>query len=302
MRSSELQDFLDLRAEMPTLKPGDPMPDIETRRRGFDASIPPAQEDVRAVPVTVNEIPCEWVLAPGAANGRRLLYLHGGGYSIGSIRSHRRIAADLSRASGCAVLNVDYRLAPENTCPAQLEDAHKTFAWLRENGPTGVSEAQSMFVAGDSAGGGLTLALLISLRDNGLAQPAAAATFSAWTDMTASGASVKTRARRDPIIGTSLALGTAAASFLGTTDARSPKASPVFADFTGSAPLYLNVGDDEVLLDDTLRVAARAADAGVEVVLQVEPGAFHVYPLFVPDAPESKRAIEGIATFFQQHG
>jgi acetyl esterase/lipase len=301
MLSKELQAFLDLRAQMPRPKPGAPMPDIEIRRKGFDATAPAAPEDTRIASVSAAGVPCEWVTAPGVDHATRLLYLHGGGYSVGSVRSHRRIAADLSRAAGCAVLNVDYRLAPENTCPAQLDDALSAYGWMKANSPADTAPATTTFVAGDSAGGGLTLALLVALRDRGLPQPAAAATFSAWTDMTVTGSSVVTRVARDPIIGGGVGLKPATAGFLGSTDSRSVQASPVFADYKGIAPLYMNVGDEEVLLDDTLRVASRASEAGVRVSLHVEPGAFHVYPFFVPEAPESKRAIATAAAFLRRH-
>ena len=156
-----------------------------------------------------------------------------------------------------------------------------------------------MFVAGDSAGGGLTLALLLALRDRGETQPNGAITLSAWTDMTASGYSVAGRARRDPLMTGPDALAMAASRFLGSADPRLPYASPVFGSFEGVAPLFMNVGDDELLLDDTLRVAERASRAGVDVTLHVQPEGFHVYPLFVPDAPESRHAIEAIANFIR---
>jgi acetyl esterase/lipase len=196
----------------------------------------------------------------------------------------------------------DYRLAPEAAYPAQLDDALAAFAWARENGPSGASSATSMFVAGDSAGGGLTLALLITLRDRGLDLPNAAVTLSAWTDMTMSGATLRTRASRDPILADATAMTGAVQGYLQGADPRTPAASPVHAHLQGLPPLFMVVGDEEVLLDDTLRVAANASGAGVDVNLHVEAGAFHVYPWFVPQAPESIRAIEAAGAFLKAHG
>ncbi len=300
MPSPELDAYLQARATMPRPAPGQPLPDTTTRRGNFDRSSPQAPADIRAFAVSAGGVPSEWVLAPRVDESVRLAYFHGGGYTVGSIRSHRRIAADLSRAAGCAVLNVDYRLAPEHAPPAQRDDAAAAYAWMLANGPSGPSAARATFIAGDSAGGGLSLTLLQHLRDSGLAQPAAAATFSAWTDMSASGASIVTRQPRDPIFG-AVNLGVAGQNFARSTPVDAPLVSPVFGDFTGLAPLYLNAGDDEMLLDDTLRVAARASDAGVEVSLHIEPAVFHVYPFFVPDASESIRAIEAAAAFLKRH-
>jgi len=262
----------------------------------------PAATEIEPLSVVANGVTCEYLASPGSDAGRRMLYLHGGGFTVGSHVSHRRIAAELSRATACPVLNVNYRLAPEHVYPAQLEDALAAYEWMLANGPAGAGHARSTFVAGDSAGGGLALALLLSLRDSGKPMPNAAVTFSAWTDMAVQGKSVVSRARRDPVITNALGLEMAARSYLGDADCRTPTASPAHADFTGLPPLYLNVGDDEVLLDDTLSVAARASSAGVPVTLHVEPGGFHVYPYFVPDAPESTRTFESVAEFLRGHG
>lgn len=301
MPSTQFREFLARRGAIPPPNPNDPVPSIESRRRMFLDSAP-AATGIKPLSVVANGVTCEYVTSPGSDPGRRMLYLHGGGFTVGSHVSHRRIAAELSKASGSSVLNVNYRLAPEHVYPAQLEDALAAYEWMLANGPTGTGRGRSTFVAGDSAGGGLALALLLSLRDSGKPAPNAAVTFSAWTDMAVQGKSVVTRARRDPVITSGLGLEMAARSYLGGADPRTPRASPAYADFTGLPPLYLNVGDDEVLLDDTLSVAARASSAGVPVTLHVEPGGFHVYPYFVPDAPESTRTFESVAEFLRGHG
>lgn len=296
MPSAELLEFLRLRAGQ------QPAPDLQAGRKQMDETSPSVPDDVRVIAVSAGGVPAEWVIAPGVDESRRLIYFHGGGYMLGSARSHRRIGADLGRAAGCATLVVDYRLAPEAPYPAQLDDALNAYAWAQDNGPSGAGPAKSIFIAGDSAGGGLTLGLLITLRDRALKLPNAAVTLSAWTDMTLSGATLRTRATRDPILADPAAMGGAVQGYLQGADARTPAASPVLADLQGLPPLFMVVGDEEVLLDDTLRVAANASAAGVDVRLQVEAGAFHVYPWFVPQAPESIRAIEASGTFLKAHG
>lgn len=300
MPSSKFKEFLTLRSALPRPGPNDPVPSTAARRRMFLDSAP-AAAGVEPITVVANGVTCEYVTSRESDPDRRLLYLHGGGFTVGSHISHRRIAADLAKFSGTSVLNVNYRLAPEHVYPAQLEDAVQAYEWMLDNGPTGTGPASSTVVAGDSAGGGLALALLLSLRDSGERTPNAAVTFSAWTDMAVQGKSVVTRAACDPIITSGLSLQMAAKSYLGGADARTPKASPAYADFTGLPPLYLNVGDNEVLLDDTLSVAAQASSAGVSVTLHVEPGGFHVYPFFVPDAPESMRLFGSVAEFLRDH-
>lgn len=301
MPSAEFSAFLAARAAMPAPDPEN-QPPLAERRAGFDAMFGQmAPDDATVCPVAEGEWTADWVSVPGADAGRRLVYFHGGGYSVGSPVSHRRLAADLSRASGCVVLNVHYRMAPEDPHPAAVADGVAAYLYARTHSPEGESAASAVFIAGDSAGGGLALATIVSLRDRGETLPEAAATFSAWTDLACESPSLASRATRDPIISAE-GVGGAAALYVADGDPRNPTVSPAYADFTGFPPLYLNVGDDEVLLDDTLRVAERARAAGVEVTLHVEPEAFHVYPFFVPDAPESRRAIEAVGRFVSRNG
>jgi acetyl esterase/lipase len=301
MASTELQQMAEMFRAQRAAAPAAEI-SLEERRRGMDQMAMPAPDDVTVTAVDAAGVPSDWVCAPGADPNRRLLYLHGGGYVLGSRLSHRRLASDVSRATGCAVLLVDYRLAPETPFPGAVDDGLATLRWLRANGPSGSGEATSLFVAGDSAGGGLTLATLLAAREAGDPLPNAAITLSAWTDLAGTGASLTTRAEADPlIVGGSEALGGMAKNYLGDADATTPLASPLYADLRGLPPLLMQVGDDEVLLDDTLRVADRAREQGVDVTTHVEPGAFHVYPLFVPDAPESKAALAQIGAFVQKH-
>lgn len=178
--------------------------DLEENRRvsaRFGDAHPSARDfEAEVREIRVEDVPCEWLLAPGADPDRRLLYIHGGGWTAGGLDSHRPLSARLSAATGCAVLAVAYRLAPEHPYPAGLDDCLLCYGWLRENGPTGAGLARSVFVAGDSAGGNLTLALLLALKQRGLMLPNAAVPISPATDFLATGDSYRTRADRDPIL------------------------------------------------------------------------------------------------------
>ncbi|MEX2584657.1 MAG: alpha/beta hydrolase, partial [Gemmatimonadota bacterium] len=266
------------------------------------AAASPAPAEVEVQPVETARFRGEWVWMPGADPDRRILYLHGGGYTAGSSRTHRRLAADLSAASGCVSLVLDYPLAPEHPFPAATDAALAAYRWIRRNNRSGEAASHATFVAGDSAGGNLTLETIINARDDALPLPQAAVTFSAWTDLAATGETVKTRAKRDPILSDPRALIAAATVYAGQASLRHPGVSPLYAELRDLPPLFMNVGDDEVLLDDTLRFAARAAAAGVEVRLSVEPAGFHTYPYFVPDAPESVQAVWHAGEFLRSHG
>jgi epsilon-lactone hydrolase len=269
--------------------------DVDPSTRSFDA-------DVRRV--GVEGVACEWLLAQGADPDRRLLYIHGGGWTAGGLDSHRPLSARLSAATGCAVLAVDYRLAPEHPFPAGLDDCVASYRWLREHGPHGAAAARSLFVAGDSAGGNLTLALLFALKQRGLPQPNAAVPISPATDFLATGDSFRTRAARDPIINAGPE-GIRMLSLLylqGRVKPEDPLASPLYGDFRGLPPLLFHVGDAEVLLDDSTRAAERARAAGVDVTLEVFPDMPHVWHAFAPFLPEATRAIEQIGAFVRARG
>ena len=248
-------------------------------------------------PVNVEGVPCAWHTADGADNARRLMYLHGGGYMAGGLYSHSALCSRLAKAMGGAVLAVDYRLVPENAFPAPVEDAVKVFKWMLNNGPDGTSPARRSFIAGDSAGGGLTLAACMALRDEGAPLPTAAIPISAWTDMTGSGATMKTRAKIDPIAGGD-AIKNLGLAYLGGRKAEdTPYASPLHGNFKGLPPLLFEVGDAETLLDDSRRCHKKAKEAGVKSRLEVWPHMPHVWPLFAPYLPEAGKAIEQMAKF-----
>ena len=238
----------------------------------------------------VGGVPGEWVIAEGTgANAPTLLYLHGGGYFACSPRTHRPITAFFARA-GLAVFVPDYRLAPEHPYPAALDDAEAVWDALRHEGRA----AARLTLAGDSAGGGLALALLMKLRDNHKALPAAAALFSPWTDLAGTGASVTTNLRREALLW-GPGLQTGAGFYVGNSDPRTPYISPQYGELRGLPPLLIHVGAREILLDDSRRLAAAATAAGVRTELRVWPVVPHVWQLahsFVPEARESlQRAV-----------
>jgi acetyl esterase/lipase len=254
----------------------------------------PLPPDVKFEAVRAGGVPAEWAIAPGARADRVLVYLHGGGYTMGSLATHRALCARLSKLAGLRVLNVAYRLAPEHPHPAAVEDAVTAMRWVYARGFAPARVA----IAGDSAGGGLTLGTLLALRDAGDVLPAAAVCISPWTDLAATGESIRTNASVDPMV-TEGPLREMALAYLGGKDARTPLASPLYADLHGLPPLLVQVGDAELLLDDATRLASRARDAGVDVTLEVWEEMFHVWHAFAEILPEAQRACERIAAWLE---
>ena len=218
----------------------------------------------------------------------------------GSAAFYLTLAARLSEAAGCAVLLPDYRLAPESPFPCGLEDCLRAYQWMIRTGPDGPSPARTVFIGGDSAGGGLTLAMLLSLRDRREALPAAAVPLSPFADMTLAGESLRSQAQLDPIM-SALCLPDFVQLYLAGADARDPLASPVFGDFSGTPPLLIQVGEHEIIRDDSVRVAAKARADGVDVTLEVWEGMFHVFQSHEPLLPEAREAFAHIAAFVRSH-
>ncbi len=269
---------------------------LEALRAGMGTRHEPTIAGVRLIRVKIGEIPCEWVLTPGADPDLRLLYLHGGGWVSGSGGNYLPLAADISASAGCAVLLPDYRLAPEHPFPAGLEDCVAAHDWLVANGPAGPGPAKATFIAGDSAGGNLTLATLLALRDRKLRMPAGGIPLSAATDFTLASDSQKTV--HDPII-SARTMPEFRDRYLGKSDSRNPLASPVFGDYHGIPPLLIQVGEHEMLRDDSIRVAKKAASDGIPVKLEIWPGMVHVFQ--IRGLPESREAIRHIADFMRSH-
>lgn len=254
----------------------------------------PSAGETRCTPVNAGGVPAEWIAASGAVDDRVILYLHGGGYVMGSIATHREMAARLSKAARARALVIDYRLAPEHPFPAAVDDAVAAYRWLLSQN----MKPSRIVVAGDSAGGGLTLATLVALRDAKAPLPAAGVCISPWTDMEGTGDSMVTRAKADPVVQKQGLLGMAQL-YLGGKDPKSPLAAPLYANLEGLPPLLIQVGDAETLLDDATRVAEKAKRAGVTVDLEVWPEMPHVWHLFAPFLPEGQQAIDKIGQYVQ---
>ena len=301
MASAELAKVLEMIRENAERLADGAQRGIPEMRADFAANALPPTEAATIAAVDANGVPGEWITVPGSDPNRRLLYVHGGGYVIGSAATHRRLCEDIAAAAGCSILNLDYRLAPEHPFPAAVDDAIAGLQFMQENGPDGPGAAQSTFVAGDSAGGGLTLATLLAARERDVALPNAAIGISAWTDMAVTGESITTRADADPLITDAAMIKLMAAAYVSGGNAEDPLASPVYADYAGLPPLLLQVGDAEVLLDDTRRVTERARAAGVDVTEEVWDEMFHVWHAFAPMLPEGREAISRIGEFVKQH-
>jgi epsilon-lactone hydrolase len=253
-------------------------------------------EQARLEPIQIDGVPAEWSTTPEADPARAVLYLHGGGYMAGSIVSHRYVAVEIGRAARARTLALGYRLAPEHRYPAQLEDALAAWQYLREQG----FAAKNIAVGGDSAGGNLTLALLLALRTRGMPLPCCGWLISPWSDLTASGATMQTKADVDPMIQRPYLLELAQA-FAGGKELGDPLISPQRAVLAGLPPLLIQVGSEETLLDDAVTLAGRAGAAGVAVTLEVWPDMIHAFPMFFPRVAASRRATAGAGDFMHHH-
>ena len=249
----------------------------------------PAPGDASGTPVDAGGIAAEWIAVDGASAACTIYWLHGGGYCIGSINTHRGLLAGISAASGARGFAIEYRLAPEHPFPAAVEDAVAGYRWLLSNGV----DPEQIIIGGDSAGGGLTVATLVALKDAGERMPAGAVCISPWTDMALTGESLVTKAEVDPMITTD-GIARVRDAYVGTADPRTSLASPIYADLSGLPPMLIHVGENEVLLSDSTRLAERAEAAGVDVTLEVWPDMFHVWHFFAAMLPEGQQAIDRI--------
>jgi len=270
---------------------------IEQSRAEFEAVASQFQpaEDVRHEPVDSAGVPGEWISTPESVHERVIYYLHGGAYIMGSINTHRELISRLSRAARARVLAIDYRLAPEDPFPAAVEDSTTAYHWLMS---TGVDSAR-LVIAGDSAGGGLTVATLVALRDAGDPLPAAAVCLSPWVDLEGLGESMTTRAEVDPMIDRGSLL-QAAKAYLRDADPHTPLAAPLYADLRGLPPMLIQVGTAETLLDDATRLAERARAADVEVTFEPWDEMFHVWQFCASILPEGQEAIDRIGEFVRK--
>jgi monoterpene epsilon-lactone hydrolase len=268
--------------------------DLAERRGRLDALggryTVPAEATVE--PVSANGVDAEWTITPGADPSRVLMFLHGGGYVSGSLASHRHMVAEIGRQARMRTLALNYRLAPEHPFPAALEDALAGYRFLIAQGVA----PSAIALGGESAGGGLALALMVSLRDAGEALPACAWLSSPWTDLAQTGATMQSKAAVDPLISRPY-LDELAAAYLHGQDAWMPTVSPIHADLHGLPPTLIQVGSAETLLDDSVRLAAVAGAADVRVTLEVWPDMIHAFTLFYPQVAAGRRALGEVAAF-----
>jgi epsilon-lactone hydrolase len=269
----------------------------EVQRRAFALAMLslPCPRGTEASALDDPRIRGEWVQVSAPRKDAALLYLHGGGFVIGSTGTHRSLVARLAAASGTRALSLDYRLAPEAPFPAALDDALAAYALLRRTGLA----AERIAVAGDSAGGGLAVSLLVALRARGEALPAAALLLSPWVDLTLSGESMRTRAATDCVL-TPEWLRRMAERYAAGVAADDARLSPLGADLTGLPPILIQVGSDEILADDSIRLAAALRAAGVAARLDIAAGLFHAYPMGAPFVPEARVAIAEAGEFLRR--
>jgi epsilon-lactone hydrolase len=288
MASEDLKNVLAWMAENPAIEDLS----LEESRIYFDQRGQefPLPDGVSITSAEVGGLQAEWIRSANAREDLVILYLHGGGYLIGSLASHRHITAAISQAAGASVLALNYRLAPEHPFPAAIDDAVAAYEWLLQQGVN----PRQLVIAGDSAGGGLTVATLLTLRDKGIALPAAGVCISPWTDLTNSSESYARVA--DPML-TKAELDMFAQGYLQGQDAKNPLASPVFADLQGLPPLLIQVGTQEHLYDDSLLLDANAKAAGVDTTLEVWDEMIHVWHYFHPMLKEGRDAINRIGEF-----
>jgi epsilon-lactone hydrolase len=279
------------------LRTPEELPPEETFRamREAEASSPLTPADGFALTSTqADGVPLLWVTPEDHRTASTVVYFHGGGYLWMTPHSHLPVLVAVSRATGARCVGVHYRRAPEHRFPAAVEDAVTAYRWLLDQGEA----PDTIAFVGDSAGGGLVLAALVALRDQGIELPAAAVCFSPWTDLAVNGPSADVA--DDPVVsGTALRM--MAQAYLGGSDPTSPLASPLYADLTGLPPLQIQVGSRESLLSDARRLADRARLAGVDVTYVEHPGVIHMWIVFDPDIPESKTAFSLLGSFLAAH-
>lgn len=294
MPSAEFERVL----EMMAARASDDVLSVAERRAGMEemSGFFPLAEDIILEPLNIGSMAVEWVSAPDVSPERIILYLHGGGYVLGSINTHREMVSHISRACEARVLMIDYRLAPEYPYPACIEDAKQAYDWLLDMG----ASSKDIVIAGDSAGGGLTMATLISLKSEGRPMPAAGVLLSPWVDLEGTGASMTGKAGVDPIVQKEGLL-EMAGLYLNGADPAGPLASPVGADLTDLPPLLIQVGSAETLLDDSTRLEEKAVECGVDVTLDVFEDMIHVWQVFASMLPEAREAIDRIGLFVREH-
>lgn len=298
MPSAEAEAVLTLNRDLRDAWLADPTYDLPDLRRIFEDWL--GQFEIPAgtgfAEVACNGVPCIWAEAPGAATDRVVVHFHSGGYLLGSAHGYRSFGGYLSAATGCRVLLVDYRLAPENPFPAAVEDALAVYAWVLAQG----HPPADVVICGDSAGGGLALVALQAIRDEGLALPAAGIAISPLADFAHSGESRQLNAARDPLVTMDL-IGSLGATYCGEIDPTHPRLSPLYGDWTGLPPLLIFAGEIEMLRDDGKLCAAAAVRQGVDATYVEGEGMAHIWTLYADRLPEAREALERIGAFVRRH-
>jgi epsilon-lactone hydrolase len=270
---------------------------VAQMRSDWDAAFGGSTAPVRCERVSAGGVDGEWISPADAPEDKAILYFHGGGFRVGSVASHRDLIAQIALTSGCRVLAINYRLAPEHRFPAALDDALAAYSWMLDR----ALKSGNVAFAGDSAGGNLVLAAMLVLRERRLPLPVSAVLMSPWTDLAATGVSYVSRAEADPIHQRPMILALAKHYLGGQGDPCDPLVSPLYADLAGLPPLLIQVGDRETALDDSVMLAEKARAAGVEVNLEVWDRMIHVFQMFGAELPEAHRAIASIAGFLDRH-
>ena len=274
-----------------------PLPDIEAKelRARMEAGAMAFLPKNVSIEEVSSPVRGEWQRPDDVAPGRTILYFHGGGYYFGSPRLMRSISCRLAALARARVFSLDYRLGPENKCPAATEDALAAFDWLTGEGV----RPEEIYVGGDSAGGGLALALLQALKARGSPLPGGAFLFSPWTDLAARGGSIEENDVKCAMF-TADTIRRGGAHYAGDMALDDPRLSPLYGRFEGLPRLYICASTDEVLRDDSVRLAEKARQAGVRVELHLEKGLVHIWPIFAPLMPESMRTLRSVAAFIRK--
>lgn len=269
---------------------------VETMRQDWEHLFRPRAATMPLHKVDAGGVPGEWITACEQPTERAILFLHGGGFRLGSIDSHRDLVQRLSRAAEARVLAIDYRLCPEHRFPAPVEDALAAYSWILGEG----SAPSRIAFAGDSAGAGLAVSAMLAARMRGLTLPSAAVLMSAWTDLAAEGQSYETLSAQDPIHQRPMILALAK-GYLGATSVHDPLASPIRGGLFGLPPMLLQCGGRETLLDDTVVFARKARAAGVQTEVEIFDGMIHVFQMFAADLVEARQAIASAGEFIRKH-
>jgi monoterpene epsilon-lactone hydrolase len=248
-------------------------------------------------PVVANGIYAQWVTTENSDPNKRILYLHGGGYAIGTIRGYLSLASHLAKATGCSVLVIDYGLAPEDKFPVAINDTKTAFKWMLENGPNGNTRCDKSFISGDSAGGGLAIGATLALKDDNFDLPNAVIPLSPWAELDPVSEFYEINEKLDPYISKDAISAFKDLYIKNESDIKHPYASPVHGDFDGFPPMLIQVGSREVLLGDSKKIAEKAKESGCNISLEIWDDMVHVFHGYAPFLPEANEALEAIGSF-----